>query len=99
MKTNMYTIELDDIQELTRLRDHYKAMADHCEDVVKSLIGYTLDDFSFTFTIKKQAVITIEITKHNATFCLGTFMSWAGYYKQLLRKTNEQLQSVTVKKV
>ncbi len=100
MKTELHPLELDAIQEeLTRLRDHYKTMAERCEDVVKSLIGYTPDDFSFTFTIKKQAVITIEITKDNATFCLGTFMSWAGYYKQLLRKTNEQLQNLPVKEV
>jgi len=90
---------LNDIQELRRLSAHYKTMADHCEDVCKQLIGYTPDEFSFTFTIKKQAVITIEITKDNATFCLGTFMSWAGYYKQLLRKTNEQLDGLTVRKV
>lgn len=99
MKTEIQTLDLGAIQELTRLRDHYKKMAEHCEDVVKQLIGYTPDEFSFTFTIKSKAVITIEITQDNATFCLGTFMSWAGYYKQLLRKTNEQLESLPVKKV
>jgi hypothetical protein len=97
MKTELHTQQLDDVQHLERLRAHYQKMADLCEDVVKMLIGYTPDDFSFTFTIKKKAVIEIPITKDNAAFCLGTFMSWAGYYKQLLRKTNEQLHNLTVK--
>lgn len=96
MKTNIYPSELADRQELTRLRDHYKTMADHCEDVCKMLIGYTPDEFSFTFTIKKKAVIDIAITQDNATFCLATFMSWAGYYKQLFRKANEQLNNLSV---
>lgn len=97
MKTELHTQQLDDIQHLERLRAHYKFMADRCEDVVKQLIGYTPDEFSFTFTIKQKAVIEIPITKDNATFCLGTFMSWAGYYKQQLRRINEQLHNLTVK--
>ena len=97
MKTELHTQQLDAIQKLEYLVAHYKRMADHCEDVVKQLIGYTPDEFSFTFTIKKKAVIEIPITKDNASFCLGTFMSWAGYYKQQLRKTSEQLHNLTVK--
>lgn len=97
MKTELLPQQLDSIQELTRLRDIYKTMADLCEDICKQLIGYTPDEFVFTFTIKKQPVVSIEITEDNAPFCLGTFTSWAGYYKQLLRKTNERLRDLSSK--
>lgn len=97
MKTKLHTHDAADRHELERLRLHYSTMVDLCEDVMKQLIGYTPDEFSFTFSIKKKAVIEIPITQDNAPFCLGHFMAWAGYYKQMLRDVNERLHGLTAK--
>lgn len=84
-----------DLQELERLLTYYQTMADTCSDTIKQLIGYTPDDFSFTFSIKNKAVVTIPITQENASFCLGTFMAWAAHYKRQWRETSDRYNGLT----
>lgn len=83
------------IEQLQQQADACRQKVQECAEVIKSLQGYTPDNFLFTFSINGATVTTVPINEEEGNFCVGVFMAWHQFYSRKLKEITATIAAMT----
>lgn len=83
-----------EIATLQRELVYYQIKAQECTDVIKQLTGYTPENFTISFSVSKQPILSFDVGVQEMNFAVGIFMSWHSYYTQRIREHQQVLRAL-----